>query len=215
MKKISYLFFLIVVVSCSEQTQEERLPILGRSEVVDKDVNGEIVQDTIFHTITDFKFVDQDSNWVTNNTFKDKIYVADFFFTTCPTICPVMKKEMLRVYEKFEDNEEVAILSHTIDPEHDNVEVLKDFADRLDVQTEKWHFVTGKKEDIYAIGQKSYMVTAMEDQAAPGGFIHSGAFILVDKNGRIRGLYDGTVPEQVDKLMADIPKLLAEYRHDS
>ena len=174
-------------------------------------MDGGLRADTIYHTIPNFKFVDQDSAFITQDTFKDKIYVADFFFTTCPTICPIMKTQMLRVYEAFKDNEQVLFLSHSIDPTHDTVAVLKDFAEKLGVNSTKWHFVTGNKEEIYSIGQKSYMVTAQEDPGEPGGYLHSGAFLLIDKQKRIRGIYDGTVAEDVDRLIREIPVLLSEY----
>ena len=194
----------------SSAEQKEKLPILGRREVVEKDVNGKTVEDTVYHTIADFKFVDQDSSVITPETFKNKVYVADFFFTSCPTICPVMQTQMVRVYEKFKDNNQILFLSHTIDPDYDTVALLKDYADRLGAESDKWHFVTGNKEDIYDIGQGSYMVTAMEDGNEPGGFLHSGAFILVDKKRRVRGVYDGTKEEEVNKLIHDIPLLLSE-----
>lgn len=200
---ILVVLLAIVFASCNEQKEEKKLPIMGRTEIEGTD--------TIHHTIADFKFVDQDSNWVSTETFKDKIYVADFFFTSCPTICPVMKAQMLRVYDSIQNKPDVLILSHTIDPKHDTVAVLKEFADRLGVESSKWHFVTGEKDDIYKLGQTSYMVSASEDPTEPGGYIHSGAFILVDKQRRVRGLYDGTKPDQVDRLINDIDVLLQEY----
>lgn len=199
---------ILSFIGCSQVKTSNELPILGNKRFVDKEVNGEVVKDTIYHTIRDFAFIDQDSNLVTNETFSDQIYVADFFFTSCPTICPVMKQQMLRVYEAYEKEPEVAILSHTIDPKHDTVAVLKDFAEKLNVKTEKWHFVTGNKDSIYDIGETSYLVVANEDENAPGGYIHSGAFLLVDKQRRIRGVYDGTIPEQVDILINDIGRLI-------
>ncbi|TRX55544.1 SCO family protein [Fulvivirga sp. M361] len=206
MKVNSVLVCIVVLVmfavACQPGT-EEKLPYLGR-----KEING---QDTTYHTISDFKFVNQDSNVVTHENFKGQIYVSDFFFTTCPTICPIMKTQMLRVYEQFKDNDQVSILSHTIDPKHDTVGVLKEFASRLGVESSKWHFVTGEKEEIYKIGQTSYMVSAVEDPNEPGGFIHSGAFILIDKQRRVRGVYDGTKEDQVNKLMGDMLVLLKEY----
>lgn len=200
--------------SCSQKEAKESLPILGRKEVLTKMVDGEEVLDTVYHTIGDFAFVNQDSVVVTQEDFKGKVYVADFFFTSCPTICPVMKSQMLRVYEAFRDNDEVLLLSHTIDPEYDTVALLKDYAERLGVMDEKtkWHFVTGEKEDIYEIGQNEYMVTAMEDEDEPGGFLHSGAFILVDKERRVRGIYDGTKEMEVNRLIKDIPLLLEETK---
>ncbi|MEQ8927107.1 MAG: SCO family protein [Fulvivirga sp.] len=202
MKQFLVLLIGLAVIAC--ESQQDRLKIYGRSEVTDSG-------DTVYHKIADFKFVNQDSNWITQDTFKDKIYVADFFFTSCPTICPIMKTQMLRVYDKFENNPDVLILSHSIDPKHDSVAVLKEFADRLGVSSDKWHFITGQKEDIFKVGQTSYMVSASEDPTAPGGYLHSGAFILIDKERRVRGLYDGTKPEAVDKLMLDIDRLLKEY----
>ena len=184
--------------------QKETLPILGRRTL---DNQG----DTVYHTIGDYRLVNQAGIEVTPDTFSDKVYVADFFFTSCPTICPTMKTQMLRVHEKFLENDQFAILSHTIDPKHDTVAVLSEYAERLGVSdNHKWHFVTGDQSEIYRLGQTDYMVTTGEDKMAPGGFIHSGAFILVDENKRIRGVYDGTMPEDVDQLMVDIEVLLKD-----
>lgn len=203
-----------MTTACSKKASEEKLPVLGQHQYVEKIVDNQTQTDTIYHQVANFEFINQDSAIVTHDTFKDKIYVTDFFFTSCPTICPVMKREMLRVYEEFKDHPDVLFLSHTIDPKYDTVALLKDYAERLGVSSDKWHFVTGDKEDIYDMGLKSYMVTAMEDETSPGGFIHSGAFILVDKDRRIRGMYDGTQKEQVDVLINDIHRLLKEYEHD-
>lgn len=197
----------LAATACNEVKSSYELPILGRKEYVEREVNGETVTDTLYHTIAPFEFVDQDSAIITNATFNNQVYVADFFFTSCPTICPVMKQQMLRVYEAYKNDPEVAIISHTIDPTHDTVAVLKSFAEKLGVESSKWHFVTGDKDKIYDIGENSYMVVANEDENAPGGYIHSGAFLLVDQKGRIRQVYDGTVPEQVDVLINDIKRL--------
>lgn len=204
LNNIAVLILAGTLLACGDKkAADNRLPVLGRHEMTEID--------TVYHQIADFKFVNQDSNWVTPETFKDKIYVADFFFTSCPTICPMMKTQMLRVYDAIEDKPDVLILSHTIDPKHDTVALLKEFADRLGVESNKWHFVTGEKDDIYKIGQTSYMVSASEDPSEPGGYLHSGAFILVDKDRRVRGFYDGTKPDQVDKLIRDIEVLRKEY----
>ncbi|WP_394991444.1 SCO family protein [Emticicia sp.] len=196
-----YLLFGIVALFSCENTPR-KLPILGERDFV----NG----DSVYHSIPDFKFINQDGAEVSNKTFEGKIYVSDFFFTTCPTICPVMKKQMLRVYEKFKENSQVGILSHSIDPRHDSVQVLREYVTRLGVKGNMWQFVTGEKDKIYEIGEKSYYVTAGEDSTAAGGIIHSGAFILVDKKRRVRGLYDGTKEEDVTKLMKDMDVLLNE-----
>ena len=178
------------------------LPILGERYVDDN-------QDTVYHRIAEFSFINQLGDTITNADVEGKIYVADFFFTTCPTICPIMKKEMLRVYEQFKDNPDFKILSHSIDPTHDTQEVLKDYAEKLGVEdAQTWNFLTGDQEKIFEIGQTSYLTTAMADQMEPGGFLHSGAILLDDGQGRIRGVYDGTKSDQVDRLLNDIPKLL-------
>jgi protein SCO1 len=166
--------------------------------------------DSVAVVIPNFSFINQDSKTVTQDNFKDKIYVADFFFTTCPTICPVMKKEMLRVHERFKNNPDVVILSHSIDPRHDSVVVLKEYAARLGVKSDKWHFVTGDRKKIFEIGEKFYNAQPKEDSTAPGGLIHNAAFILIDKKRQVRKRYDGVESEQVDKLMDDIEILLKE-----
>lgn len=200
---------LLTLVSC--QTNSDTLPILGEREPVTKTVNGKTVVDTVYHTIPDFQFVSQNGDTISAKTLNGKIYVADFFFTTCPTICPKMKVQLKRVYARYKGNPSVMLLSHTIDPNHDTVPVLKEFAQDLGVTGQQWLFVTGDREKIYDIGQNSYMVTAKEDSSAPGGVVHSGAFVLVDKAKRVRGVYDGTTEAGVDKLMTDMDKLLAEY----
>jgi protein SCO1/2 len=206
MKKLLLLPLIALAISCgapSEKTSEVvELPILGERYVDDN-------QDTVYHSIADFAFVNQVGDTIRKEDMAGKIYVADFFFTTCPTICPVMKKEMLRVYEQFKGDPNFRILSHSIDPSHDTQVVLKDYAEKLGVpDAATWNFLTGDQEKIFEIGQTSYLTTTMADDMEPGGFLHSGAFLLIDQQGRIRGVYDGTKTEQVDRLLADIPKLL-------
>ena len=208
MKTLNYIFFFIFLFSCN--TNPEKLPILGNKEAVIKMVNGKQITDTIYHQIPNFEFINQDSSKITQQDYEGKIYVADFFFTTCPTICPKMKTQMLRIYEKFKDNPKVGILSHTIDPRHDTPAVLREFMNNLNIKSKMWQMVTGDKAKIYEIGQKSYMVSATDDPTQPGGIVHSGAFVLVDKNRHIRGIYDGTEPKKVDKLMKDMEVLLNE-----
>lgn len=214
LKALTLCYIAVIGMSCTGGRGEDNLPILGRQQIVEKVEGGQTLYDTIPHTVADFSFVDQDSTIITNETFEGKVYVSDFFFTSCPTICPVMKKQMLRVYDKFLNNDRVGILSHTIDPAYDNVNVLKEYSERLGVESSKWHFVTGNEDDIFNIGERSYMVTAGADQNAPGGYIHSGAFLLVDTKRRIRGVYDGTIEEEVEVLMNDIDRLLKESENE-
>ena len=204
MTKLYFLVFLgTLFVACQPQPKQE-LPILGRHLFNDTE-NG---IDTVYHTVDKFSFIDQDSNIVNDQTFAGKIYVADFFFTSCPSICPLTTAQMLRLHDVYKDEPRILLLSHSIDPEYDNVEVLSDYANKLEISSDKWHLVTGSKKEIYDMAQTSYYVGVREEVKAPGGFEHSGAFVLVDEEGRIRGMYDGTDPEKVNLLMSDIKLLL-------
>ncbi|HMO40544.1 MAG TPA: SCO family protein [Saprospiraceae bacterium] len=197
-----YLFFvsaLLLFAAC--QQPPEPLPIIGERDII----NG----DTIYHTIPDFAFVNQDSQLVTNETFAGKAYVVDFFFTSCPTICPKTAKQMLRLYERYQDDDRVLLLAHTVDPVRDSVGTLRNYARNLGVESRKWHFVTGNRIELYQIAE-DYFSIAKEDPTAPGGFDHSGRFILVDKNRYVRSFCDGTDPESVDQFMKDIDRLLAQ-----
>lgn len=200
------VMIILLAIACKPGNKPDvsqlDLPILGERFVDDN-------QDTVYHRIADFSLVNQLGDTITNSDVSGKVYVADFFFTSCPTICPVMKKEMLRVYEKYQENPNFKILSHSIDVAHDTPEVLKDYAEKLGVESAStWNFLTGDQEKIFELGQTSYLTTAMADQLEPGGFLHSGAFLLIDQQGRIRGVYDGTKSDQVDRLINDIPKIL-------
>ena len=207
------LLSAILMWNCSSKKSNEDdnrpLPKLGNWHINEFEMEGKSVKDTIFHKIANFSFTNQESREISNSSVEGKVYIADFFFTTCPTICPIMKTQMLRVFEKFKEEPDFMILSHTLDPVHDTAELLKDYAYRIGVENDQtWHFLTGDQEKIFEIGQTSYLTTAMEDQSEPGGILHSGAFVLVDQKGHIRGVYDGTKEDQVNKLMRDIPKLL-------
>ncbi|MCY7351786.1 MAG: SCO family protein [Cytophagaceae bacterium] len=210
MKKITVLLLLITSFTACQPTQT-RLPILGEREGVEtRTVNGQTVTDTVYHTIPDFAFVNQDSAVVSAKTFENKIYVANFFFTTCPTICPKMQTQLLKVYQEFKGNPGVMFLSHSIDPRHDTVPVLREYAKNIGAEGAQWQFVTGDKAKVFEIAQKSYFVSALEDENEPGGLVHSGALVLIDQQKRIRGLYDSTEEADVNLLKAHIRTLLAE-----
>jgi protein SCO1 len=196
--------------ACKLGADKKALPILGSRTSVNKTVDGKAVTDTIYQTIPKFKFVNQYGDSISNKSLDGDIYVADFFFTTCPSICPVMARNMLTVYNTFKNTGDFKIISHTIDPKHDSVPELKKYADKLGVTGNTWWFLQGKKEDTYAIAEKSYLVAVKRDSTAAGGYIHAGYFVLVDKQKRIRGAYDGTDAKQVDQLIADIKTLQAE-----
>ena len=203
---------LLLLAACQSQPNNaataDRLPFIGERQVVPSADGGPA--DTLFATIPAFTLTNQDSATITNDTFKNKVYVADFFFATCPSICPKMQSEMLRVYEKFKDNPQVLFLSHTIDPEHDSVAVLRDYAERLGINNaSRWHFATAPHDTIFSLA-RAYYVSAQKDADVAGGFAHSGAFTLIDSQRRIRGVYDGMNAEEVNRLIEDLPVLLKE-----
>lgn len=204
MKYLPFLFILAIgITACGDSISEpDVLPVLGNHDI------DPATGDTTFHHIRPFAFVDQDSQVITNTTFAGKAYVADFFFTSCPTICPKVKQQMKRIYDKYQDDDRLKMLSITIDVKRDTVGRLKEYAEGLGVSTDKWHFVTGDKDEIYDIAE-DYLSIAREDPDAPGGFDHSGWVILLDENGRIRSFANGTIPEKMDELMTDIDWLLA------
>jgi protein SCO1/2 len=213
---MKYSYFILVLfiglsfTSCIEEVQEkEELPVYGSKEILVQNENGEEVIDNITLKINDFEVMDQDSQIITQADFKDKIYIVDFFFTHCPTICPVMTKNMAIVYDEFKEDEEILFLSHTIDIKNDSVPQLKKYATKIGISSQKWHMVTADKRVIYDLATQ-YMVSAAEDPNSPGGYMHSGAFILMDGHHRIRGYYDGTMEEDVAQIIADIHVLKKE-----
>ncbi|MBT8231641.1 MAG: SCO family protein [Saprospiraceae bacterium] len=196
----SLICALIYLISCS--VDQQKLPILGRMNIEGTD--------TILHKIPKFNFINQDSNYVTNQDLEPYIYVSDFFFISCPSICPLVKKQMLRVYEKYKDNPKIKMVSHTIDPKRDTPKKLSKYAEKLKIDTDKWMFLTGDKGEILDIAD-DYFVAAFEDADAPGGFDHSGKIILTDTKGHIRAFAEGTDSDDVTDFLKDIDLLLKEY----
>ena len=194
--------FISLLSACRQSADRRVLPVLGERDL---SPSG----DTIYRSVPDFQFIDQDSQVVTNATFAGKIYVVDFFFIHCPTICPKVKKNGLRIYEKYKNDDRVLMLSHSIDVYNDTVAALQSHAGKLGIDAQKWHLVTGDHDAIYGIAD-DYFSVATEDPEAPGGFDHSGRLILVDKNRHVRAFCDGTNAVEVDRFMRDIDDLLAE-----
>lgn len=209
MKKLIYGFLAIFLLQACNNGPA-KLPYLGERQAVEKVVDGKTVVDTLYQQIPRFTFLNQDSVMVTEKDFEGKIYVSDFFFTSCNTICPKMHRNMLKVYEKYKDNPNVKILSHSIDIKYDLPSRLKNYAGKLGVSGDQWQFVHGSRDSIYNIAAKSYLVAAYEDKSDPQGLVHQGWFVLVDKQRHLRGAYDGTQADQVEKLMKDMDLLLAE-----
>jgi len=199
----------VVLPACSSKNAAEttHLPYYGDRAMQPAPMAGPA--DTIF-TVPTFTLTNQAGQTITNDTFKGKIYVTDFFFATCPSICPKMQSELLRVYEKYKDDPRVLFLSHTIDPAHDTIPVLRDYAERLGVKdASRWHFATAPHDTIFSLA-RAYMTGAQKDSTVKGGYAHSGTFALVDPQRHVRGVYDGMEPTQVNKLIQDIPVLLKE-----
>ncbi|MFJ1429798.1 SCO family protein [Capnocytophaga canimorsus] len=191
---------------------QEKLPIYQPAMV-----NHELVDSTLqhvkkYHTIADFEFVNQNGQTITQNHYANKIYIADFFFTTCATICPIMTKNMVQLQEALKTEDEVLLLSHTVTPEIDSVPILKAYAIENKVNDQKWNLVTGDKKQIYEMARKSYLVVKEDGDGGPFDMIHTENFVLVDKNRRIRGFYDGTDTQQIKKLLQDIKILKQETK---
>lgn len=204
MKILIASIILCSAIACQEKPTG-KLPYIGGSDVV----NG----DTMHYQIPDFTFINQDGQVVNNESYRNKIYVADFFFIGCPSICPKVRQQMLRIHDKYLNDDRLELISHTLDPKRDTVEALAKYADKLEVKSSKWDFVTGEKDSIYGLNEK-YFIVAYEDDEAPGGIDHSGKIILVDQNRHVRGFAEGTDPESVTKFLKTIDVLLEEYPID-
>ena len=179
------------------------------------DVNPEMVDSTIqyvskYHTIADFSFTNQNGKTITQKDYEGKIYVADFFFTTCQTICPIMTRNMVEVQKAILNNPKVMILSHSVLPDQDSVPVLKKYAIEKGVNDKKWNLVTGDKKAIYGIARKSYLAVKTSNASEMYDMVHTENFVLVDTKRRIRGFYDGTKKEDIQRLIADINFLSGE-----
>lgn len=201
LKNVLAISVLVILFSCtnSHTSKINTLPILGERDVFGKD--------TIYNTIPAFKFLNQDSVWISEEDYEG-VYIADFFYATCPGICPIMTKEMVRVQQFIQKNKlPIKILSHSVDPENDTPSILKTYAKEKGVDLSNWNFVTGDKKAIYDISY-SYLITALEDLDNEHHFVHSEYFILIDAQKRVRGLYDGTNANEVDKLLNNLKILI-------
>lgn len=206
------LSIVIIYLIYNALKPAERLPIYQPSMI-----NPELVDSTLhykkkYHTIADFELINQNGEIITQKEYHGKIYVADFFFTTCPSICPIMTKNMVQIQNATLEDDEVLLLSHSVTPKIDSVPQLKKYALEKGVVDTKWNLVTGDKKQIYELARKSYFAVLNDGDGGPFDMIHTENFILIDKEGRIRGTYDGTNTEEVEKLIHDISILKASYR---
>ncbi|MDQ3017366.1 MAG: SCO family protein [Bacteroidota bacterium] len=193
------IFGLVIISACKKEP--DTLPYLGNKDVV----NG----DSVLHVVPDMVLTDQDSQLFRLSQLPNKIYIADFFFTSCPSICPKVTKQMLRIYDKYKDDDRVILLSHTIDQRHDSVSVLNRYSKNLGIDNLRWKFVTGEKDSIFQLAD-DYFVSVVEDPDAPMGFDHSGRIILLDKERHVRGYCEGTDPESVTNFFTTVDQLLDE-----
>ena len=209
---LSSLFLLLILTSCSGPEDEQKrinLPFIGHHDVVYKATEGYEVGDTIFHSIPKWRYLTQDSVFLNSEDINDKVWIADFFFTYCPTICPPMTKAMrsvndsLRAYQR-----DLKFLSFTIDPDRDTPERLRLYRKRHEITADNWFFLTGDEDETHVLGVEGFQIHANADGNAPGGFAHSPNFVLIDKNQHIRGVYDGLDPDSREQLIIDAKILL-------
>jgi protein SCO1 len=206
-----FSFFIILslfVLSCSTK-KKKVLPYIGNFDIEYRMIDGVEIADTVYPKMIPFEFFNEDSVKITNADFEGKVWIADFFFTTCPTICPTMTKNLKWLNEETDDlKEQVQFLSITINPNHDQPSVLKKYKNHHKIEATNWSFLTGEEAFTHQLGIDHFQIFAGQDAAAAGGYAHSGAFTLIDKEGYVRGVYLGTEIEHVEQLEKDLRKLL-------
>lgn len=199
-------------LSFSDSKPPRILDTYGNTEVDTVDEKGNPIVLKTIHKVPDFQFINQDGQVVTQETLAGKTYVADFFFTTCESICPIMSKEIMKLAKLLKNDPDFVFLSHTVDPETDSVPQLRAYAKAHQAETSQWHFLTGDKKSLYEMARQGYFVTATEGDGGAEDFVHTQNFVLVDKYRHIRGYYDGTDSLEMGKLLKDIELLKAEYK---
>ncbi|MFZ9028881.1 MAG: SCO family protein [Crocinitomicaceae bacterium] len=208
-KHISLVLLSIAIVSCAETQEQRALPILGNKDVIYDTIDGKEVADTLYHTIREFEYVNQDSITVTSKDLKGKVWISDFFFSHCPTICPPMTSQMKRLNANLADlADHVQFLSFSIDPKRDGPKRLREYMSEHGIKSENWMFLTGDEAATHELGVNYFFVAATDDADEPGGYAHGDIFTLVDTAGRVRGIYHGTETRAVDSLERDVRKLL-------
>lgn len=211
---IVFLIISVIIVAIIYNTLNvyQPLPIYQPAMVSTELVDSTIQYQKKYHKIADFSLINQNGKTITQNDYKDKIYVADFFFTTCQTICPIMTDHMAQIQNALVNDQEVLLLSHSVTPEIDSVAQLKRYALEKGVNDAKWNLVTGDKKQIYELARKSYLAVKDDGDGGPFDMIHTENFMLIDKNKEIRGFYDGTNSEDIERLLKDIKHLKQEYK---
>jgi protein SCO1/2 len=215
-----YKFFAVVMLILSViimttiynlYKPEPRLKVYQPNEFTKELVDSTLQRVRKFHKVDDFKLINQYGDTISQANFEDKIYITDFFFTTCQTICPIMTEHMEKIQDAFKDDDEVMLLSHSVTPVIDDVKRLNAYAKEHNAIKGKWHLVTGDKKEIYRLARKSYFTTKTEGDGGKYDMVHTENFVLIDKEKRIRGTYDGTNPDEVEEAIRDIKILKQEY----
>ena len=204
---------LIVFISCETKNHNDfRLPIYAPADLDPDWVDSSLKNSTDPHVVDDFEFINQNGLVVNEQTIEGKIYIAEFFFTTCPGICPMLTKHTKKIQDEFLNDHDVLILSHTVYPEHDSVSVLHAFGEQHNINSAKWHLLTGSKQDLYTMSRKGYFSISYQPDLSDEGFIHTENVVLVDKQRRLRGIYNGTNAHEMNRLIEDIYLLKKEYQ---
>lgn len=207
----SFFSVIFLVIAYRLMVQEPKLKVWYPADVNPKLVDTSVQFIRKDHKIGDFSFINQNGQTITNKNYEGKIYVADFFFTTCPSICPIMKDHMVFLQKELQNNPNVLLLSHTVMPEIDSVEVLKAYALKKGVDDKKWNLVTGDKKDIFYLARTSYLAVETGNPEELYDMVHTENFVLVDPKKQVRGFYDGTNMEDMKKLLNDIKILEKEF----
>jgi len=204
-----------ILFSCEEEKENQRLrdntglPYIGQHDVVYQTTEEHKAGDTLFHKVPSFSYLNQDSTVLSSEDIKGKVWIAKFFFTHCPTICPPMTSAMKQVNEALSDyQDDLVFLSFSIDPDRDNPKRLRKYIERHDIEAQNWYFLTGNEKATHRLGVKGFQILAQADDNAPGGYAHSPNFVLVDEQGYIRGVYDGLDSKSREQLITDAKKLL-------
>lgn len=206
------VFSIAVAIAYSIINKPKKLKIYNPAELNPAVVDSSLQHINKNHRIGKFSLINQYGEIITETSTEGKIYIADFFFTTCPTLCPKMAKQMIRVQEKYKNNPDVIILSHSVMPENDSVPALLEYAKKQDAIKNKWHLLTGPRSLIYELARKHYFTATTSGSGGLNDLIHTENFVLIDPDKRIRGFYDGTSQKEVDILLSDIDALLNEYK---
>ena len=206
------LIGFITIFNCNPSESEFRLPIYTPADLDPDWVDLSLKNNTDPHVVDNFEFINQNGLVVNEKTVEGKIYIAEFFFTTCPGICPTLTKHTKKIQNEFINDNDVLILSHTVFPEKDSVSVLHAFAEQHNINSTKWHLLTGSKKDLYTISRKGYFAISYQPDLSDDGFIHTENVVLIDKQRRLRGIYNGTNVHEMNRLIEDIYVLKKEYQ---